>query len=273
MILSRKGVDSSAGGFASPIFPDGSIWSVPIPDRRSPIRYRDLCEPAVGGKVVHNLSRGRTIGASRVHLDPDLDRRSLPRACGWRALFGQHGAAQRHLQMQGVCSGDLFLFFGWFRRVQRRDGRWRYVPDAPDQHVIFGWLLVGEIVAPGPGCADWARYHPHFHGRFGVANSLYVGASQPLPWAPARASAGVFDRLRAARVLSAADGTRSIWQLPGWMHPHGRASTLSYHGDWSRWQRNAAGTRLRAAARGQEFVLDLDHYPEAHDWLSEVFRD
>jgi len=34
IILSRKGFDSSYGGYASPIFPDGSILSLPIPNMR-----------------------------------------------------------------------------------------------------------------------------------------------------------------------------------------------------------------------------------------------
>lgn len=31
-ILSRKGMDSAAGGFANPILPDGTLLSLPIPD-------------------------------------------------------------------------------------------------------------------------------------------------------------------------------------------------------------------------------------------------
>ncbi|MBA3801209.1 MAG: hypothetical protein H0X18_19410 [Geodermatophilaceae bacterium] len=42
LILSRKGFDSAAGGCPSPILEDGSMLSLPIPDRTSPIRYRDI---------------------------------------------------------------------------------------------------------------------------------------------------------------------------------------------------------------------------------------
>jgi hypothetical protein len=272
LILSRKGVDSSAGGFASPIFPDGSIWSVPIPDPRSPLRYRDLNNPQDASKIVHNLSRGRVVGSTRVHMDPDLAADTLPRAPGWRGIFGQHGAAQRHLQLQGVQPGDLFLFFGWFRQVQRLGRRWYYVADAPDIHLIFGWLQVGAITPAAQLQAAWAQYHPHFHGSFGVGNSLYTVTREPLRWAPGHAAAGVFDCLRSDRVLTAPGCTRSIWQLPGWFDPRDRRSALSYHTDVDRWSPERAGVRLRTAARGQEFVLDLDHFPEAHDWISGLFR-
>ncbi|MFL2752093.1 MAG: hypothetical protein ACJ0AM_00735, partial [Gammaproteobacteria bacterium] len=43
IILSRKGFDAKAGGSASPIFGDGRIFSLPIPqDHPSPKKYKDL---------------------------------------------------------------------------------------------------------------------------------------------------------------------------------------------------------------------------------------
>jgi hypothetical protein len=44
---------------------------------------------------------------------------------------------------------------------------------------------------------------------------------------------------------------------------------LTYHGDLSRWRTSTAGVTLDSAARGQEFVLDCDDYPEAIEWLRE----
>ena len=41
--LSRKGFDSSYGGCPSPIFPDGTIYSLPIPgDDYAAVHYGDL---------------------------------------------------------------------------------------------------------------------------------------------------------------------------------------------------------------------------------------
>ncbi len=42
IILSRKGFDSSAGGVPSPIFPDGGLLSLPIPDKASQIACNDI---------------------------------------------------------------------------------------------------------------------------------------------------------------------------------------------------------------------------------------
>jgi len=282
IILSRKGVDSSAGGFASPIFPDRSLLSIPIPDLRSPHQYRDLSAavPAAGtlGRLVYQLSNGRLRGSSRVHIDPDLDSATLPREPGWRALFGQCGAASQHLRGQGVGRGDLFLFFGWFREVEYHQRRWRYRPDAPDQHVIFGWLLVGECVSlddaieTRPG---WMHYHPHLNGDFALKNCLYTSATavecESCPvLLPRRGGAGLCETYADARGLTAKGMNRSQWQLPGWLYPQSGRTALSYHASPQRWSRANGSTRLQAASRGQEFVLDCDAFPQAIEWAGQL---
>jgi hypothetical protein len=137
IILSRKGFDSSYGGVASPIFPDGALLSLPIPDARGPVTYQDLTWGQHQlGKVVAALTRGRIDFAAHAHLDPDLYSQICSRAPGWRPLFGQDGAAQSHLANQGVGVGDLFLFFGWFRAVEQPSGYYCFVKQAPDQHLI-----------------------------------------------------------------------------------------------------------------------------------------
>ena len=42
VILSRKGFDTKSGGFASPIFPDGSCFSIPILGKYNKKRYNEL---------------------------------------------------------------------------------------------------------------------------------------------------------------------------------------------------------------------------------------
>ena len=42
VILSRKGMDSEAGGIPSPILPDGTLLSLPIPDNTSGQKYSEL---------------------------------------------------------------------------------------------------------------------------------------------------------------------------------------------------------------------------------------
>lgn len=42
VILSRKGFDSQYGGMPSPILPDGTLLSLPIPSKEDTTKYTDL---------------------------------------------------------------------------------------------------------------------------------------------------------------------------------------------------------------------------------------
>ena len=178
VILSRKAFDSGAGEVANPIFDDGSMIPLPIPDKQSPIRYRDLMVAGQNlGTVASELTRGRTRADHFAHLDPDLVFAAYPREPGWRPLFGQVGAAQTVLARAGVGVGDLFLFFGWFRRVTRSSARLEYVKGAPDLHVLWGWFQIGEVIPIEDGASSpaWMDYHPHLvAGSRGANNTLYV---------------------------------------------------------------------------------------------------
>jgi hypothetical protein len=136
VVLSRKGFDSAAGGVASPILPDGTMISLPIPDRSSPIRYSDITLAGHRlGQVVESLTRGKKKAHFGAHLDPDLVADAYPRGKGWRPIFGQAGGEQSVLEREGVGPGNLFLFFGWFRAVEPHGDGMRFRRGAEDQHV------------------------------------------------------------------------------------------------------------------------------------------
>lgn len=264
IILSRKGFDSSSGGVPSPILPDGRIVSLPIPDPLSPLRYGDIGRDI--GCLASNLTRGRIRRSSRAHLDPDLVAADRPRHPQWRPIFGQAGAAQGHLARQGVGPGDVFVFFGLFRRALRQRGRWVFDPAAARRHVIWGWLRIAEIWAVddcGERVRQWAGEHPHFARAPDPNNTVYLAAS--------KADAGVFERVASHRVLTHPDSERpGLWRLPEWFRPRAGRWPLSYHRRSSRWQPQAGVTLLEAVSRGQEFVLDTRHYPEARCWLDQL---
>ena len=72
LIFSRKGVDSASGGTRSPIFPDQTMFSLPIPDKQSPVPYEDITwNNRNVGALVSELTRGRMLATYRAHLDPD----------------------------------------------------------------------------------------------------------------------------------------------------------------------------------------------------------
>lgn len=164
IILSRKGFDSGSGGFPSPVLPDGTMVSLPIPEPCGPARggvaYRDVITPyGPADTLLRELSNSAP--PAHAHLDPDLDPSARPRLSGWRPSFGQSGAAAGHLRNQGVGPGDLFLFFGLFRSTLLKEGVLVFDPDAAPFHAIFGWLRVSEVLHPAEDRAPaWAADHP-----------------------------------------------------------------------------------------------------------------
>ena len=122
LILSRKAFDSGAGGVANPILDDGSMIPMPIPDRKSPIRYQDITVAGENlGAVASELTRGKTRPDHFAHLDPDLMPSAYPREPGWRPLLGQVDAAQsvlaRRASGPAICSSSLGGFGASHDRV------------------------------------------------------------------------------------------------------------------------------------------------------------
>lgn len=268
LILSRKGFDTGSGGGPSPILPDGSMLSLPIPDPRSQVRYRDLqWQGRDVGELVERLTRGKVRARDRAHHDPDLRADSLPRLPRWRPLLGQVGAAQGHLRNEGVGVGDVFLFWGLFRRV---DAALRW--SGPPLHVLWGWMQIAAVasvdaVREEPGWA-WARRHPHLAFAPDPTNTLYGAAAALDAIDPALPGAGVFARFDEARLLTAAGAdSPTRWSLPGWFLPRRRLA-LSYHRAPARWSQSGERAKLQTVSRGQEFVLDGDAYPQARAWVA-----
>lgn len=275
LILSRKGFDTSAGGCPNPVFPDGSFLALPIPDPQSPIRYSQIRHQGHSlGPMVSQLTGNRAFSRKGAHLDPDLLADALERQPGWGPLLGQHGAAQAHLANHGVGKGDLFLFFALFRPVEKVRGRWRFVPGSRAFHAIWGWLQVAEVWSLGESrqVPAWAAYHPHLFGQRSAHNSLYMageeltltGGKAPLP------GAGVVPGISALQRLTAPDAAGvTDWRLPAAFMPEPEKEPLSYHQKMARWQEeDEHWCRLKCAARGQEFVLNLEHYPGVTEWLT-----
>ncbi len=275
IILSRKGFDSGSGGNPSPIFPDGRMISIPIPDDQPGIKYKDICFPPYNfGSLVADLTGGNTSPADGAHLDPDIRAESLPRHPQWRPLFGQVGSAQSHLENNGVQAGDLFLFFGLFRKVIDDSGKITYQKGSPNRHIIWGWLQIDEVInvdSCDRSQYPWATYHPHFNRRPDKKNTMYIGSRYlKLPGMRNRTvpGAGAFPAFKEKMQLTASSVTTcSHWELPSWFFPQKGRTPMTYHGNRDRWERTQNGTRLKTVGRGQEFILNCDEYPEVFGWV------
>ena len=299
IVLSRKGFDSSSGGNPSPIFPDGRILSLPIP---APERY-----PESSKRFREVLWDGRSLAPlveclSAVsedcwcHLDPDLRSEAIPRAREWRPSYGQVDGEQTHLADHGVGQGDLFLFFGTFRRVEV-DGSdsWHYVRSAPNVHMLFGWLQVHEVLSLRTDedydralCEyPWLSEHPHLHGSFKKRhrslrkrpnNTVYVSTQRLNIGGRDLPGGGVFQKKDSRIVLTAPEEVekgapclRSYWRLPDWFWPADGCSRISRRVRLCR--RSAPWIHVDSGGRGQEFVVDANGIRDTtNEWLRCLFE-
>lgn len=269
IVFSRKGFDSSYGGGASPILPDGTMITFPIPEKGSLVRYADLQTPrgsllqlmlALGvTRYRENKQWCRLDPQSEAHLDPDIHRDTSVRHDDWRPVFGQCDAAQTVLANRGVSKGDLFIYYGTFRRTETADMGLKYVGKA--FHAIFGYMLVGEIIrVNGQTSIPWCASHPHLVNRNRKNNTLYVAAmslgSHNLPGA-------AMLRFDEQRVLSKSADRISLWKLPRFLHPALSQKAMSNHRleDWSL-EPDAAF--LQTKSPGQEYVVEAT--AEMREW-------
>ena len=235
IIFSRKGFDSAAGGGPSPIV-GGRPLSLPIPaGAASQTTYGDLGL----GEHAAKASRGKLGADDLCHHDPMF-------TDGGVCLFGQCGAAQTHLERQGVGVGDVFLFFGLFRDEQSGE----------PHHRIFGFLEVEELLSLVEGAPVELvdRAHPHALAMHHKNDVIYRGPGKVAP----RAS----DALR----LTVSGGPVTMWNRPAWLKHGG----LSYHDKPERWLR---GSKLRSVARGQEFVADIGRRQAPREWLAQILAE
>jgi hypothetical protein len=184
IILSRKGFDSSNGGFASPIFPDGTLLSLPIPqDSDSGCEYSDISfkyenTQYTYEEIIHNLTNKNP--KKYCHLDPDI--REVIRKeniSNWKAAFGPDTRPHGILRNAGVNEddGDLFLFFGWFKWVEylQDKNKWGYNTKVHDDigqrglHVIYGYMQIDKIINSRDKPNEFIdkiheyKWHPHLH--------------------------------------------------------------------------------------------------------------
>lgn len=233
IVFSRKGFDTSAGGGPSPIV-DGRPISLPIPDTKGLSR---TTYGALGlGDHAAKASRGKLDAGNLCHHDPMF-------LADGTCAFGQTGAAQTHLERQGVGVGDVFVFFGLFAEEETRELH----------HRIFGYLRIEEVIALKEGAPQDMEGlgHPHALGMHGSNDAIWRGEG--------RTATSASEALR----LTVPGGPPSLWQRPDWLKHGG----LSYHDREDRWIR---GGKLKSVARGQEFVADIGRRKAPREWLESV---
>lgn len=272
IILSRKGFDSANGNQPNPIMPDGTLLALPIPDDDGNNTYSFLHWNGLSYyDIIQSLKPNTKLKAEDCcHLDPDLRAEVKERLSGWKPAFGQADSALKHLQKKGVKEGDLFLFFGWFRKTEIIKGKLEYAKDAKDLHVIYAYMQIGKIIKPKDNFEDWLKEHPHIGDkkqRNDDSNAIFL-PSDTLDMLPGYKGCDVLT-FNDARVLTNTIKykSRRYWKLPDFFEK----VAISYHPH--PWENGY----FKSAGRGQEFVIDVDASPEISpkilNWVEQIIKN
>tara|TARA_A100001015_G_scaffold59939_1_gene66128 strand:+ start:891 stop:1697 length:807 start_codon:yes stop_codon:yes gene_type:complete len=256
LVISRKGFDASAGGRASPIFANGDIFSVPIPQKKqSPSRYRELQFNDMSGREILNLIGAKSISINDFyHNDPLLSRD--------KGIFGQAGGSQGELDNCEIGQGDLFLFFGWFKQ---------YHLSGPNLHHLFGWLQIEKIIKGNSKILKFLSKKgiSHPHGTTDRTqfknNTLYI-ASKKLTFSDSVRDIkghGVFKKTAKSLILTEKGKTRSRWRFPKKYF----SNTKNLFRNRLKWK-DEEKCLVNCSGIGQEFILNAQDNPSVVDWAS-----
>lgn len=205
IILSRKGMDTSIGKLASPIFEDGTMLSLPIPvknENETGLEYEKLSfkvKEKTISQIIELLIENNNL-ESKVekykicHYDPIInDNISGSNEC--MKSFGQSDSAGKYLldYFQNKKNDDtlIFLFFGRFRFV---DENYKYFEKTSclyknnDIHVIWGYLVVDKYYTNEDICNNNLDWHPHAQAFYKEKknNVIFVGDGNVLSFDPRR---------------------------------------------------------------------------------------
>lgn len=259
IILSRKGFDSSCGGYPSLIFPNNAMQSLPIPSSTDKVTYSKITS-SYKGINLYNIMKNLNPKIKRktwieltenitCHLDPDIDRDAIKRDYDcWSGCFGQSQAAQSVLEKHNIGEGDLFLFFGWFKHCYIDENSRLTFEKGEGKHVLFGYMQIDYVLnTKKDTIPNWLSYHPHMiDERASRDNNCIYVAKKTASWNSLVPGFGTFTYSRELDLTK--DGySRSKWQLPEIF----KGINISYHNKDS-WKEDY----FQSACRGQEFVIE-----------------
>lgn len=261
--FSRKGFDSSNGGQANAILPDGTLLPFPIPDNTGIDTYSSL---RYGDKTLYDIikelrPRTKLMSDKDCHLDPDLRQDVKPRQEGWQPAFGQAESALSELRNHGFQIGDLFLFFGWFRKTEIIKGKLKYVSPSkfPDVQLIYGYMQIGGIIDKNSNVPGWLEEHPHADKIQKESNKDAIFLpSKHLSFKPDLPGASML-KYSDDLVLTAKGMSRSKWNLPDFFKDIkiGHAP-----------KQPADGSYFQSCHIGQEMIWETTS--ESIEWLKKI---
>lgn len=266
VVLSRKGMDTKSGGMASPILPDGTLLSLPIPDKTVGTAYKDLYYKNQSlEKIISQLCpRFDFVENMTCHLDPDIYRNIEDRTVNSQRTpaFGQCGQSGVHLDNLEVTVGDIFLFYGLFQRTMFHDETLCFDSNAPKVHIIYGYMKVGEILRNTQEIKSRYPWHPHSINTNRLNNRLYLPDTY-----------GTFKYDDSLVLTKRGQNSVRLWALPAFF---GKENiSISWQGN-NRPILKGDYAELNSACPGQEFVVTASTSKQERnlcEWVEKLIQN
>ena len=113
--------------------------------------------------------------------------------------------------LNNITIGDLFLFFGVFRKTERFNDTIRFVKGEKPVQIIYGYVQIGSILDKPDEIAEY-KWHPHAIGKhYNVNNNALYLPSDKLSLCPSLRGYGILS-YRANRVLTKPNENAAIWE-------------------------------------------------------------
>lgn len=272
VILSRKGFDLKHGGMPSPILPDGTLLLLPQPNEIGYLKYDELFYDNQSYlDIITSLKPklSTTLKHAKCFPNPDIQKGIYLTPPDWKPAYGQYGPSESHLDSQHVSVGDIFLFYGWFRQTEyANDGTLRFISDAPDLHVIFGYLQIGAIIKNNNYIAKKYHWHTNAHidNSHKKHNTIYI-PTKKLSYNNQQRGYGLL-RYSQKLVLTKEGAPYSRWNLPDFFRRPD--VTISYHNNIT----NGfipGKDYFQSSPIGQEFVINGTF--DLKDWVHQLIID
>lgn len=272
IVFSRKGFDSSYGGFPSIILPEemgSKMISFPIPETnfaqcgwlasdlsfilndRSKLSLKDIfVQLGIADKI--RLSGKGIANADDVkfHFDPEIQSVENIRSY---AAFGQSGAASSHLLSKGIESGDVFLFFGTFKKTLLEHGKITYDSAMHEIQAIWGYMIVDDIIHVNRITESQVEKYPDIKTHLHYLNKENEEGENIIICG---SRFGTFD-YAVKYCLTKLGYKKSFWELPDFF----KNTNISYCGAVEN------PKRFKSADIGQEFVVMNFDEDKMKSWL------
>ena len=172
----------------------------------------------------------------------------------------------------------LFLFFGWFNRLEKVNEKFKYLPfknySKEGVHLIYGYLQIGSIlkIDEKNTLKGWEG-HPHEIQKkyYGGKNCIYV-ARDKFSEDDTLSGAGLL-KFSEKLILTESNKSRANWSLPTFFHPDNGVDISYLPNTNDKWRIENNRAKVKAYGQFQELIVKKDKNKLIENWAIDLIKN